>query len=188
MRHIALFHSVYGRRPAILEAAELFRAAGHEVTAPDLFGGPVAESLEEGFAISERTGWAAIMRRAREAVQDLPPDTVLAGLSMGAGVVGDLLAERPGTAGVLLLHGFGGDPRRVSTGLPVQVHVGQADTMFPPAKVAAWQAAMAAGGATVEVFTYPDILHFFTDSGVDDYDAEAARLAWERSLRFVGAL
>jgi dienelactone hydrolase len=47
---------------------------------------------------------------------------------------------------------------------------------------------MAAGGAAVELFTYPGVRHFFTDSGVDEYDAAAAGLAWERALRFVDAL
>jgi dienelactone hydrolase len=186
VKHIVLFHSVYGLRPAVVTAAEIFREAGHQVTTPDLYGGPVAESLEEGFAISERTGWATIMQRARDAVRELPADTVLAGLSMGAGVAGELLAERPGAAGLLLLHGIGGDPRTVPGGLPVQVHVGQADPMFPPDRVAAWQSAMAA--AAVEVFTYPGVGHFFTASDADEYDPAAATLAWQRALRFVGAL
>jgi dienelactone hydrolase len=66
--------------------------------------------------------------------------------------------------------------------------VGEADAMFPPAEVAAWQSAMAGAGAAVEVFSYPGVRHFFTDSGVEEYDAAVAELAWERSLRFVGSL
>lgn len=188
MKHVVLFHSVYGLRPAVIAAAGLLRAAGHQVTTPDLYAGPVAESIDEGFALSDRIGWPAIMRRAREAVEDLPADTVLAGLSMGAGVAGELLADRPGAAGLLLLHGTGGDPCTVPKGLPVQVHVGQADAMFPPAEVTTWQSAMAAAGAAVELFTYPAAGHFFTDPGVDEYAAEAATLAWQRSLHFLGAL
>jgi dienelactone hydrolase len=183
--HIALFHSVYGLRPAVLTAAETFRAAGHHVTAPDLFGGRVAQSIEEGFAISADVGWATIMRRARDAVRDLPAEAVLAGLSMGTGVAGELLAERRETAGLLLLNGVGGDRRSMRGGLPVQVHVGEADTMFPPADVAAWRASLP---AAVEVYTYPAIGHFFTDPGVDDYDEPAARLAWQRALTFVETL
>jgi dienelactone hydrolase len=113
---------------------------------------------------------------------------VLAGISMGAGVAGELLAERPDAAGLLLLNGYGGAPGAVRAGLPVQVHVGEADTMFPPGEVTAWQGAMAAAGASVAVFSYPGVRHFFTDSGVEEYDSAAAELAWERSLRFVGSL
>ena len=188
MKDVVLFHSVYGLRPAVLAAADLLRAAGHEVATPDLYGGPVASSIEEGFAISERVGWEAIQRRARDAVQDVPADAVLAGISMGAGVVGELLVERPGTAGLLLLNGVGGHPRAARGGLPVQVHVGAGDTMFPPVNVAAWQRGMTAAGAAVEVFTYPGVRHFFTDSEADEYDEAAADLAWQRGLDFLAGV
>jgi dienelactone hydrolase len=180
---IALFHSVYGLRPAVLAAADLLRDAGHRVITPDLYAGPVAQSIDEGFALSQRIGWATIMRRAREAVDDLPADAVLAGLSMGAGVAGELVAERPSAAGMLLLHGIGGDPGRVPSGLPVQLHIADPDPMFPPAQVAVWQARIPA-----TVFTYPAVGHFFTDPDVPDYNPAAADLAWRRSLRFLASL
>jgi dienelactone hydrolase len=185
---IALFHSVYGLRPAVLAAAEELRAAGHEVVAPDLFDGPVAQTIEEGFALSARVGRAAVMRRAEEAVRDLPADAVLAGLSMGAGVAGDLLAERPHAAGLLLLNGTGAEGVAVRGGLPVQAHLGDADTIFPPSYVAGWCARMAEAGAAVELFTYAGVGHFFTDPGVPDHDEAAAELAWQRSLRFLADL
>jgi dienelactone hydrolase len=188
VKDVVLFHSLYGLRDAVLDTAEVLRAAGHRVTAPDLYDGPVARSIEEGFEISKRVGWEVIVGRARDAVRDVPADAVLAGLSMGAGVVGELLAERPDTAGLLLLHGVGGRPRDVRRGLPVQVHVGEADTMFPPADVAAWRSAMTAAGAAVEVFTYAGVRHFFTDPGVDEHDEAAASRAWRRSIEFLGAL
>jgi hypothetical protein len=49
-------------------------------------------------------GWNVITQRARRSVQPLPADAVLAGLSMGVGVLGTLLPERGQTAGVLMLH------------------------------------------------------------------------------------
>jgi dienelactone hydrolase len=184
---IALFHSVYGLRPAVLDAAERLRARGHEVVAPDLYDGPVAETIEEGYAISERVGWTAIMRRAERAVRDLPPEAVLAGISMGAGVAGELLAVRPNAGGLLLLNGTGGEPGSVRRGLPVQLHVADPDPMFPPVHVVTWRTAMTEAGAHVEVFTYPGAGHFFTDPGVPDHDAAATELAWERSARFLAA-
>lgn len=171
---------MYGLRPAVIATAESFRAAGHEVTTPDLYDGRVAQSIDEGFAICDDVGWETIMRRARDAVRNLPDDAVLAGLSMGVGVATELLDDRPHPAGLLMLHGIG----RVADGLPVQVHVGEEDMLFPPAEVAAWQSTVPAA----EVFTYPAIGHFFTDPGSGDFDEAAAGLAWQRALSFVGAL
>jgi dienelactone hydrolase len=185
---VALFHSVYGLRPAVLAAADRLRSAGHVVVAPDLYAGPVAASIEEGYALAERVGWETIMRRARDAVRDLPADTVLAGLSMGAGVVDGLLPERGDTAGLLLLHGIGGDPAAVRAGLPVHLHVSAADELFPPTAVATWHDALADAGAAVRVHAYPGVGHLFTDPGTPDYDEPAADLAWQRSLTFLDSL
>ncbi|MDG4823237.1 dienelactone hydrolase family protein [Asanoa sp. WMMD1127] len=188
MATIALFHSVYGLRPAVLDAAERLRHAGHVVVAPDLYGGSVADALDEGFALSERIGWETIMRRARQALAGLPDATVLAGLSMGTGVVGDLLPDRRETAGLLLLHGIGADPAAARPGLPVHLHIADPDALFPPATVTGWRDALTDGGAAVWVHTYPAVGHLFTDPDTSDYDAPAADLAWRRSLDFLAAL
>jgi dienelactone hydrolase len=63
---VALFHSVYGRRPAVLAAADRLRAAGHAVTAPDLYSGRVAATVDDGFALCDQIGWETIMGRARQ--------------------------------------------------------------------------------------------------------------------------
>ena len=185
MTHIALFHSVYGLRPAVLAAAGRFRAAGHRVVAPDLYGGEVATTVDEGFALIGRIGWATIMQRARDAVRDLPDDAVLAGFSMGTGVVSGLLAERPDTAGLLLLHGTGGELASARDGLPVQLHIAEHDEYFDDAEVAAWRKATAEAGAAAEVFTYPGVGHLFTDPDTADHDEAASVLTWQRSLDFL---
>ncbi len=188
MATVALFHSLYGLRPAVLAAAERLRSAGHVVVAPDLYAGATAATMAEGHAVKERIGWETIMRRARRAVQDLPSDTVLAGLSMGVGVVAELLTERRDTAGLLLLHGIGGDPQTVRAGLPVQLHVSDRDELFPPTDVAAWREAMVGAGASVRVHTYPGVGHLFTDPDTTDHDPQAADLAWQRSLAYLASL
>jgi len=44
---------------------------------------------------------------------------------------------------------------------------------------------MEGGGAAVALFTYPGAGHFFTDPDVPEYHAEAAELAWRRSIAFL---
>ncbi|MGW5747492.1 dienelactone hydrolase family protein, partial [Amycolatopsis sp. NPDC003861] len=122
MSDIVVFHSVLGLRPVELGFADRLRAAGHQVTTPDLYAGRTASTLEEGFAVKDEVGWETIAGRAREAVRELPPETVLVGVSMGAGVVQTVLPHRPGAAAVLLLHALGALPGGVRVGLPVQVH------------------------------------------------------------------
>jgi dienelactone hydrolase len=187
--HVALFHSVYGRRPAVLAAADRLRAAGHTVTAPDLYAGRLAATAEEGFALCNQVGWHVIMRRARQALAGWPHETVLAGLSMGASVAAGLLDERPATAGLLLLHNTGGsDEAAVRAGLPVQLHIADPDQYQSAAEVAAWEHAMSSAGAVVQLFRYAGAGHLFTDPGTPGHDERAAALAWQRSLRFLRSL
>jgi dienelactone hydrolase len=182
---IALFHSVYGLRPAVSDAAERLRAAGHTVVAPDLFGGSVADTVDDGFAIRTKVGMETIMRRAHDAVAGLREDAVLAGFSFGAGVAGELLADRRAAAGMLILHSIAGEPEAVRPGLPMEVHIADPDEFDGPDDVRAWQQSMVDAGAVVEVFWYPGVGHVFTDPGLPDYGAEEAETAWRRSLAFI---
>jgi dienelactone hydrolase len=186
---VVLFHSVLGLRPVERRAADRLRAAGHHVVTPDLYAGATASTLEEGFALKERSGgWDAIVRRAEDAVCDLPADTVLAGFSMGTGIVHMLLPYRPDTAGVLLLHGMAAIPATARGGLPVQLHVADPDTFAPPADVTAWRTTVARSGADPHVFTYPRVGHFFTDTELPDHDEHATTLTWRRALGFLQTL
>jgi dienelactone hydrolase len=187
--NVALFHSVYGLRPAVLGAADRLRVAGHTVIAPDLYAGRVAASADAGFALCDQIGWPLIVRRAQQALAGMPAETVLAGLSMGCSVAAALLCERGRTAGLLLLHNTGGgSAAEVRRGLPVQLHIAEPDVYQAAAEVAAWEQAMTDAGVAVQVFRYPAAGHLFTDPGTPDHDGAAAALAWQRSLSFLASL
>ncbi|MCU1683974.1 MAG: hypothetical protein JWQ81_4713 [Amycolatopsis sp.] len=188
MTDVVLFHSVLGLRPVEIRAAGRLRAAGHTVSTPDLYAGQVATTLEEGFELKDRIGWATIVRRAQDAMDSLPDSTVLAGFSMGAGVVDSLLPRRPDTAGVLLLHGLATIPGAARAGLPAQLHVADPDPFARPADVAAWRAAAGGARATAQVFTYPGAGHFYLDADLPDHDGQAAALTWQRILTFLDTL
>ncbi|BCJ56743.1 dienelactone hydrolase [Micromonospora endophytica] len=185
MGHVVLFHSVYGLRPAVSAAADRLRAAGHLVAVPDLYGQPPVDTVEEGFALLDRIGQETVLDRARAALDRLPPDTVLAGFSMGAGVAGAMLAERRDTAGLLLLHGTGGSPAAVRPGLPIALHLADPDQYDPPEEVDTWQREMTAAGADLVVHRYPGAGHLFTDPTVPDHDPVATDLTWDRALAFL---
>jgi dienelactone hydrolase len=185
--HIVLFHSVYGLRPAVSAAADMLRAHGHTVVTPDLYAGQTTTTVDDGFALYRGIGQETIMRRAREAIVDVPADAVLAGFSLGGSVASSLLEERPDTSGVLFLHGPACDPETVWAGLPVQMHTADPDEFDSPEEVAAWEEAMIKAGAAIEVFRYPGAGHLYTDPDLPDYDAGAADLTWQRSLEFLAS-
>ncbi|MBQ0901140.1 dienelactone hydrolase family protein [Micromonospora sp. U21] len=185
MRHVVLFHSVYGLRPAVRAAADRLRAVGHRVVTPDLYGVQATDTVADGFALLDKIGQEVVLDRARAALRELPAETVLAGFSMGAGVAGALLAERPDAAGLLLLHGTGGAPEAVRAGLPVQLHLADPDPYDAPDEVDEWQRAMTVAGADLTVFRYPDAGHLFTDPDLAEYAPDAAAATWRRVLAFL---
>ncbi|PZF99576.1 dienelactone hydrolase family protein [Micromonospora deserti] len=185
MAHIMLFHSVYGLRPAVLATAGRLRAAGHRVATPDLYGAPAADTVAEGFALLDKIGQDTVLDRARAALRGLPADAVLAGFSMGAGVAGAVLAERPDAAALLLLSGAGGAPEAVRRGLPVQLHLADPDEYDTEPELDEWREAMTGAGAALSVHRYPGAGHLYTDPDLPDHDPVAAERTWARVLAFL---
>jgi dienelactone hydrolase len=187
MTTIVLFHSVLGLRQVEMEAADRMRALGHNVVAPDLYAGLAANSVDEGFAIMRSVGWKTICRRAQNAL-DLAPDTaVLAGHSMGAGVIGSTWPDRPMCDGVVLLHGLADIPQNVRHGTPIVVHVAYPDPFAPPEEIATWTMTAKSVGLRAEIFSYPAVGHFYTDRALPDFDQSATEQTWERVLDFLSA-
>ena len=132
MTDIVLFHHAQGLTDGVRQFAGQLRAAGHQVTTPDLYEGQVFGSLPEGLAYVEQAGFDTILERGRLAAQDLPASVVYAGFSLGV-MPAQLLAQtRPGARGALFFHSclpvseFGSWP----DGVPVQIHAMEADPFF----------------------------------------------------------
>ena len=95
MTQIALFHSVLGVRPGVIDAAERLRAAGHEVEVVDQYGGRVFDDYDEASAHAETIGYPVLMDRAVAAVEHLRDGFVAAGFSNGGGMAEYVATQRP---------------------------------------------------------------------------------------------
>jgi dienelactone hydrolase len=182
---IRLLHSMYGLRPAVLDAAGRLRATGHEVVAPDLYDGRTADDPEGGMRLMDEIGWVELRARAAAAAEPHAGDRlVYAGFSLGAGLAQELAFEDGRAAGLLLMHA--GDAK--TGGLRVQLHIADPDPFETPEVVEEWHAGMRHAGAEAEVFRYPGAGHLFTDPSLPDHDGEAADAAWERAVAFLRTL
>src|SRR3954449_3351243 len=104
--NIMLFHSTYGLRPAVRQAADRLRAAGHEVWTPDLFGGRTFDTVEEGMAFNDEVGKDELLKRAVLAAAPYSErGLVYAGFSLGASIAQTLALGDEKARGLLLLHG-----------------------------------------------------------------------------------
>jgi dienelactone hydrolase len=187
MADIALFHSVLGLRPGVLDAARRFTAAGHDVLVVDQYDGEVFDDYDDAMAFSKSLGHAELLARASAATAHLPDGFVVAGFSQG-GASAEFIATRRAVGGALL---FGGavspawfdDPW--PTGVPAQVHTMLEDPWREQEEIDAFAAAVRAAGGDAEVFDYPGGGHLFTDASLPkEYDEAAAELLWERVVAF----
>ncbi len=192
MAEIVLFHSALGLRPGVTAAADRLREAGHTVHAPDYYDGEVFDDLDDGLRKRDALGYAEIVRRAREAVADLPAGLVFAGFSLGAVPAELLAAAKPGARGAVLMHAaipveelgeFGVE--RWPAGVPVQVHYAADDPWVEAEEVAALGGAVKGAGAGFEEHAYPGSGHLFADPDLPEYDRASSEAMWRRALTFL---
>ena len=190
MAEVLLFHHAQGLTRGLLAFAEELRGAGHTVHTPDLLDGRLFESIDEGMAYVEEAGFEAIRERGIRAADDLPAELVYAGFSLGV-VPAQLLAQtRPGARGALLFHScipvsgewaFGPWP----DGVPVQIHGMDADPIFVGEGDIEAARGVVATAEDGELFLYPGDQHYFADSSLPSYDADATALLTRRVLDFL---
>lgn len=186
---IVLFHSAYGLRPAVHEAADRLRAAGHEVCVPDLYDGRTAEDIEEGLRIREEIGRDELLRRAvSAAAPHSASGLVYAGFSLGGSIAQTLALGDEKARGLLLLHGTSDLAEDAATDIPVQLHVAEPHPFESEDWLNAWYLRMRRAGADVEVHRYHGAGHVYTDPGLPDWDEEAAERTWAVALDFLREL
>ena len=187
MAEILLFHHALGLTEGVVAFADDLRAAGHTVHTPDLYDGRTFITVDEGVAHARSLGMGAVMDRGVALADDLPPELVYAGMSLGVMAAQKLAQTRPGAKGALLLHGAAPLDEFGPTwpaGLPLQIHT-MSDDDWGDADVAQ---ELAAQVPAAELFLYPGDKHLFTDRSASDHDAGAAAQVLDRVLAFLSAV
>jgi dienelactone hydrolase len=188
MADVVLFHHALGRTPGILGFADELRGAGHTVHTPDLFDGRTFASIEEGMAHVGEIGFGEVLARGTRAVEDLPTDLVYAGFSLGVLPAQKLAQTRPHARGALLYYAcvpveeFG---PAWPDGVPVQVHGMADDPIFAGEGDVDAARALVAATTGAELFLYPGKEHYFADSTLPSYDADATALLLDRTRAFL---
>ncbi|HST46624.1 dienelactone hydrolase family protein [Jatrophihabitans sp.] len=187
MAEVVLFHHAQGLTPGVVAFAEEIRRAGHTVHTPDLFDGHTFDTLEQGMAHVATLGFGEVLERGERAVRGLPDELVYAGFSLGVVPAQKLAQTRPGARGALFMYScipaseFGSWP----AGVPVQVHGMDADPIFVGEGDIDAAKALVAEAEDGQLFLYPGDQHYFADSSLPSYDAEATALLLQRVLGFL---
>jgi dienelactone hydrolase len=190
MADVLLFHHAQGLTKGVRAFADELQAAGHTVHTPDLYDGRTFETLDEGVAHAGDIGFDALRERGVRVADDLPPELVYAGFSLGVMPAQQLAQTRPGARGALLFYSclpitgewaFGPWP----AGVPVQIHGMDADPIFMDEGDVDAAREIVATADDAELFLYPGDQHYFADSSLPSYDADATALLTKRVLEFL---
>ena len=190
MAEVLLFHHAQGQTAGFLAFADTLRAAGHTVHTPDLYDGRTFDSLADGVGYAESSGFEELFKRGVQAADDLPPELVYAGFSLGVMPAQCLAQTRAGARGALLLEAcvpvseFGSS---WPAGVPVQIHGMDGDPFFAGEGDIDAARALVASVPQAELFVYPGDQHLFADASLPSYDKDAAALLTDRVLGFLSA-
>ena len=190
MADVLLFHHALGPTDGLRAFANELREAGHSVHTPDLFEGRTFGTIEEGVGYAREVGWDEIMARGERAAESLPNELVYGGFSLGVMPAQMLAQNRPGARGALFFYScvppeeFGEWP----AGLPVQIHGADADPIFMEEGDVDAARQLVASVDDAELFLYPSDQHYFADSSLPSYEADAAELLTRRVLEFLARI
>lgn len=190
MAEVLLFHHAQGLTPGVVAFADELRAAGHTVHTPDLFERRTFRSIDEGMTYIKGVGFDALRQRGVRLADAYPNDLVYAGMSFGESIAQELAQTRPGARGALLFYSaipisgewaFGPWP----AGVPVQIHGMDNDPIFVGEGDIDAAREIVEKAEDAELFLYPGDQHYFSDSSLPSYDAEATALLTKRVLEFL---
>lgn len=186
---VLVLHAWWGLNDFFKLTCDRLAEQGFVALAPDLNGGQVATTIDEANHLMEVRDFPATRALAEAALRCLQThpavqgDTLGAlGFSMGA-AFSLLLDERhPGAFSRIVLFYGPSEVDLSASAARFQCHFGANDDWEPLENVKAM------GAANAEVCIYADAGHWFIEEDrTGYYQADAAALAWQRTVAFLGA-
>lgn len=188
---VVLFHAWWGLNDDIVAYADRLAAAGFAVVAPDLFDGQVASTIDDADRLSGGADDAAVNAIALGTVDRLAgrlgPAARLAalGFSFGAAWAMWSPAERDRLVASVVYYGSLSGPSLARSSVPVLGHFAETDPYETDEGIAEFEATLRSASRDVVIHRYPGTGHWFAEPSRDAYRAEAADLAFERTVAFL---
>jgi len=190
---VVVFHAWWGLTGDVVRFADRLAAAGFGVVAPDLYGGPtadtvgVAERLSSSMdeAAADAIALASVDLLAQRTGADTPLGAV--GFSLGGAWALWSPAKRERLAASVVYYGSISGPSLEAGRVPVMGHFAESDPYEPDEGIAAFEATLRAAGREVTTHRYPGTGHWFAEPSRGAYVAAAADLAFERTVTFLRA-
>lgn len=183
---VLVLHAWWGLNDDVRAYARRLADQGFAVETPDLYGGGrIATEIPSAQALMKARDEGRLrgeIDRAADRLAAQGPFAVL-GWSMGGSFAWDIVRRRPGIVAALVDHYGGGEFEPGATLPPILGHCGELDEDIVPFREL--ERDLRKAGLSPEFHYYPGAHHWFDEPSRPQYDAGAAALAWDRTLRFL---
>lgn len=190
---VLLLHAWWGLTDFFKGLADRLAGEGFVVLAPDLFGGRTASTIEDAEGLSESVDYRQVIKDVEAGVDYLlgQPGVVgegigVVGFSFGAAYSTWLATLRPEVGAVVLFYGGAWEPMEdfaTHTRAAFLGHFAETDPYESDEAMRQLEEQLRSAGREVEFHVYPGTGHwFFEDDRPDAYDAQAAEVAWQRTV------
>jgi carboxymethylenebutenolidase len=192
---VLVLHAWWGLNDFMISLCNRLADSGFVVVAPDLYFGAIANTVSEAERLRDihSANEESAGKTASDALTFLKEhpatqsDTVgVLGFSLGAWWSLQLAERHPDiVSAVVLFYGLG-ESYFVATKAAYQGHFAENDPFEPLEFVPLMESQIKSAGKEAEFFVYPNVGHWFFESDRPDaYNAEAAQLAYDRTLNFL---
>jgi carboxymethylenebutenolidase len=191
---VIVLHAWWGLNGFFKTLCRRLADAGFVSFAPDLYHGDVATTIAEAKQLRSQVERDAVHKEISAAVAYLERHQAVQGNSLG--VVGFSLGahwalwladHHPASIGAVVLYYGTSGGRFTKTHAAFLGNYAEHDTWGAGAQsVQVLEMRLRSTGHATTFYTYPNTRHWFAeDDRLDAYNAEAAQLAWERSIKFL---
>ena len=189
---VLLLHAWWGLNDDVVGYAERLASAGFAVLAPDLFNGQIASTTEEAERLattSDDTATRAIvLASVVQLAERLGPASRLAALGFSFGAAWAIWApnKRDRIAATVVYYGTWVEESVLAAShVPVLGHFAEDDPYETAETVDAFEKGLKDAGREATIYGYPGTGHWFAEPSKEAYRAEAANLAFERTVTFL---
>jgi carboxymethylenebutenolidase len=191
---VLVLHAWWGLTPFFKGLCDRIAAEGYVAFAANLYVDKTANTIDEAKTLMDSTRGGgelkeAIALAAVDRLKEAAPGKKLGavGFSMGAAWSIELSILRPDDFGAAVLFYGAGEGDYTKAKAAFQGHFADPDEYESIEYIRQMEGEMKAAGREVTFYMYPGVSHwFFEDNRPDAYNADASKLAWERTLAFLG--
>jgi carboxymethylenebutenolidase len=191
---VIVLHAWWGLNAFFMELCDRLSQEGFVALAPDLYHGELATTIEGAKTLRSKVDRKVANLEMKGAIDHLltydavvKPKVSVMGFSLGANYANWLAMNKPKEIlSVILFYGKGGGKFEKIEAAYLG-HFAETDRYGAgPDKIAIFKDRLLAAGREVKFYTYKDTEHwFFEEDRSDVYHADAANLAWERTINYL---